>query len=69
MSDEIQRSLGRIEGKIDSMLSTQKEHGDRLTDVESFKNKSIGYLMAASAIFAAMMHFIPKAFATIVGGH
>ena len=51
MSDEIQRSLGRIEGKLDSVLEVQKTHAEKLAEHEALKNKGFG-IFAAVAIAA-----------------
>lgn len=44
MSDDIQRSLGRIEGKLDNILDSQKEHETRITSLENDRNRVKGAL-------------------------
>lgn len=57
MTDDIQRSLGRIEGKLDTFItaysSTQKEHGDDIEELKSFKNKALGIVALVSGIVGA----------------
>lgn len=57
MSDEIHRSLGRIEGKLDEFL---KRYDDDIPDLKtgiqdyrSFKNKILGVVATISAIVGA----------------
>ena len=56
MSDSIERSLGRIEGKQDMILDKLSVHDKRLNDSDSrhedhdrFKNKIYGIVLAIGA--------------------
>ena len=41
MSDEIQRALGRIEGKLDAVIDTQKEHATKIDGLERVKAQAL----------------------------
>jgi hypothetical protein len=41
MSDEIQRALGRIEGKLDTVLSTQEKHEEQISSLEMVKTQAL----------------------------
>lgn len=41
MSEEIQRALGRIEGKLDSVLSTQEKHAEQISGLEKVKTQAL----------------------------
>ena len=44
MLEDIQRTLGRIEGKIDSLMEAKKDHGNRIRWLE------IKYWMTAGGL-------------------
>jgi len=49
---EIQRSLGQLEAKLDTVISNQDDIDDRLTEIEKWKTRIIavaGFAAAGSA--------------------
>jgi hypothetical protein len=66
---EISGTISRTEAKVDMLLDTQKDHAVKIDNLEGLRDKMFGYLMALSAVFAAVWHFLPKAFASILSGH
>lgn len=68
MSDEIQRSLGRIEGKLDMMLETQEAHGERLNNLDALKNKFYGIVSAVAVVAGAAGAFVKTAVASLIHG-
>lgn len=66
VSDEIQRSLGRIEGKLDSIIDIQKEHASRLDDLDALKNKGYGILSTVGLVAGTIGAFANKALAAIL---
>jgi len=58
MTDEVQRSLGRIEGKLDSMLDAQSDHATRLASVERYTNRIAGALVLVTAIIPVAIFLI-----------
>ena len=69
MSDNVERTLGRIESKIETLLEQQSNMNERVNALESLKDKAMGYAIGAAAVFTAFWHYIPKAVASIIGGH
>lgn len=69
MTDNIERTLGRLESKVDTLLEQQATIHARVSNLESIKDKAIGYGIGAAAVFTAFWHYIPKALAGIIGGH
>jgi hypothetical protein len=45
MSDDLQRSLGRVEAKIDTLLELNKSHEERITSLESDRNRVKGAIL------------------------
>jgi hypothetical protein len=61
MSDEVQRALGRIEGKLDSVLEKQESHSDRLDNhgnrlgkLERWQSYTLGAGAAAGVLVGAL---------------
>ena len=52
---EIQRALGRIEGKLDNIAEDIKDHGDRLWTLEKWQSKMVGI---AAAVSAGISYFV-----------
>jgi hypothetical protein len=50
MTDEVQRSLGRIEGKLDTALDMQAEHAKRIEKVERYTNQIAGALALVTVL-------------------
>lgn len=57
MSDNVERTLGRIEGalqaideKLDAQHVRQNNHGTRLASLENWKSKLIGIATAAGVV-------------------
>jgi hypothetical protein len=57
MTDEIQRSLGRIEGKLDTFIVSisekQQKHTEDIADLRDFKNRSLGIVAFISGVVGA----------------
>ena len=68
MSDDIQRSLGRIEGKLDSVLERQKSHEDRLDTLDAIKNKGYGILTAITVAAGAVGASVRTAISGLMSG-
>ena len=67
MNEEIQRSLGRIEGKLDAHTEDLKElkvclvdYGKRITILEMFKNKMVIYISFGSFIVLTGIEYLKK---------
>jgi len=54
MSEDINRALGRIEGKLDAALEIQKEHGEKIETLTAIKNYVIGIVTVFSMIGAVI---------------
>lgn len=59
MADEVQRALGRIEGKLDSVLTDRAEdqkrlnnHSNRIKSLELWRSWTIGACAAVGALWA-----------------
>lgn len=48
MSDEMQRALGRIEGKLDALIDDQRDLKAGVQDWRDTKNKGYGILAAVA---------------------
>lgn len=46
--------LGRLEAKIDSLLSTHTDHESRLGDLEKWRARAVGYFAGAGAVVTAV---------------
>ena len=68
-TDDVQRSLGRIEGKLDEALKslgkTVDDHSDDINYLKSQHSRQTGMIIGASAVLSTFWHFIPKIFAGI----
>lgn len=64
MSDEISRSLGRVEGKLDSLIETMKGRDDRADDLDrrvgKVENRLHWYSGAAAALGSLFGLYIGK---------
>lgn len=67
MSEEIQRSLGRIESKLDFIVDGHKDHSERITSLENDRNRVKGVIFGASLFSGGVGAFIAKIFP--FGGH
>jgi len=68
--DELFLAIGRLEGKLDSLIGMQsnqgkelKEHDGRLRSLEQSKSHFLGYAAAAGGILGIVTSFAIKAFA------
>lgn len=68
--DELFLAIGRLEGKLDSLIAMQsnqgeelKEHDARLRSLEQSKSHFIGYAAAAGGVLGIVAHYAIKAFA------
>ena len=68
MSDELQRWMGRVETKIDTLLEESKTHETRISSLESDRNRVKGALLGvglgSGGLGALLVKFIPFG-----GGH
>ena len=76
MSDDIQRSLGRIEGKLDmtldNIVSLEKKHDgviQRVGSLEDTRNYAFGALAVVAGVFGVVGSFIGKAITLAIGVH
>lgn len=67
MSDEIQRALGRIEGKLDEITTLQKtstyrlnDHSRRIGMLERWQSKLLGAFAVVSLLIAAALRLAFK---------
>jgi len=60
MTDEVQRSLGRIEGKLDAVLNSQEDHAKRLTAVERWSNQIAGALALVTVTIPVLIFLLGK---------
>jgi hypothetical protein len=51
---EIERSLGRIEGKLDNALNTVAKHESMLSDLKTYQDKQSGAIVAWSIAFSSL---------------
>lgn len=65
MPDSLEFTLGRIEGKLDSIILRQKEHtdslsahDDRIKKLETWKAGVVAVSAATSAVIAFLVRFI-----------
>ncbi len=63
MIDDVQRSLGRIEGKLDNLLDSQKDHDNRIISLENDRNRVKGALwgvgIGSGGLGAFLAKFLP----------
>lgn len=69
MIEDLHRSLGRLEGKIDHVLNNQSEfkdtferHDQRLRHLESWHYRSLGVIAAITFFFSLTWEWIKTAF-------
>ena len=46
--EDLRVMIGRMDGKLDIVLATSADHGRRLADLEAWKNRAIGWVLAAA---------------------
>jgi hypothetical protein len=67
MSDDLQRAVGRVESKIDILLEINKSHEERITSLESDRNRVKGAILGvgigSGGIGALLAKYLPW------GGH
>lgn len=66
MSEEIQRSLGRIEGKLDNIIDRQEKHEKRLDGLDEIKNKGYGILTAVAIAAGAIGSYAKAAISSLL---
>lgn len=69
MNEEILMALGRLEGKVDSLITTQAVHNEelarhdkRLRELEQSKSWLLGAAAAAGGLAAFIVNFIGDRF-------
>lgn len=40
--------IGRMDGKLDIVLATSADHSRRIADLEAWKNRAIGWVLAVA---------------------
>ena len=60
MSDELQRWMGRVETKIDTLLDTHKEHEARIQSLETDRNRVKGALWVVGGSGLSIGAFLAK---------
>ncbi|UOF77788.1 hemolysin xhlA [Caudoviricetes sp.] len=65
MSDELQRWMGRVETKIDTLLDTHKEHEARIQSLEDDRNRAKGALIGVGMFSGGLGAFLAK----VMGWH
>ena len=68
MSDEVQRSLGRIESKLDDILESHEKHDIRITSLEVDRNRVKGALWCVGIGSGGLGAFLAKIL-PFCGGH
>lgn len=58
MSEEMQRDLGRLEAKVDLLLTVLPQHNERLTAIERWKWRISGALAAVAGAVATLTWFV-----------
>jgi hypothetical protein len=68
--DELFLAIGRLEGKIDSILAQQsrqndelKSHDERIRHLEQSRSHILGYAAAAGGVLGLVANYAIKAFA------
>lgn len=63
MSEDLQRWMGRVETKIDTLLETHREHESRIVSLENDRNRVkgaiIGVGIGSGSVGAFLAKFIP----------
>jgi hypothetical protein len=74
---ELQRSMGRVESKVDTVLNDNRDlrqevknefntlRRDEIAPLTAYKNKSLGYFAAISAVLVAVWGLVTDAVASI----
>ena len=65
MSDDIQRSLGRIEGNQEVINARLEKIESKIENLLEYKNKAMGVIIAVSAVVGAFGASIGKAVASV----
>lgn len=56
--------IGRMDGKLDIVLSTAADHNKRITDLEAWKNRAIGWVLCAAfaggAVSDQLINFLTR---------
>lgn len=70
--DEISRSIGRLESKVDHLISAHEDfadkfnaHDERLKTMESYKNYAMGVVAAVTLLCTVVFDFVKS---RILGG-
>ena len=65
MADSVEQTLGRLEGKLDAFLETQKQqherlndHGKRIGSLERWQSKIIGAVALVSVVIGWLVKII-----------
>lgn len=56
--DEINRTLGRLESKVDALLEEAKKTNGRVTKLETWKHQSTGKLTIIGAVAAFVVSLV-----------
>lgn len=47
----------------------EEKHHNRISKLESIRDKAVGWVIGAGAVFGMIFHLIPKAIASVFGVH
>lgn len=59
MNQDALMTLGRVEGKVDTILANQIEHSHRIASLEKAR-WYVGGVFAAVMIYVGKLHFLPS---------
>lgn len=67
---ELKETVANNNSMHNSRIDEIKErHDERLNNLEKAKERFVGWVIGAGAVFGAVFHFIPKAIASALGVH
>lgn len=50
--------IGRMDGKLDTLLTRHDQHEKRIGALEAFKNRALGYAAAVSGAVALLAQYV-----------
>ncbi len=58
LPDDLRTIIGRMDAKLDILVNHSADHEARLRSLEVFKNRLLGYILAAGSIGAVLSEFL-----------